>query len=124
MPVVIGGFISRHVYDNELKTVHEIKSKTACRFLHVERSQEIKQGNSWTVCHSPLTVTTRLLTLHQNKQEIDVIIKLSRRFFDKKKAYKIITPYDAQRTAIERELKSAELPWENKCFNVDSFQGE
>ncbi|KAK0237313.1 AAA domain-containing protein, partial [Armillaria nabsnona] len=34
----------------------------------------------------------------------------------------IITPYDAQRAAIERELKNSNLPWE-RVFNVDSFQG-
>ncbi|KAK0189354.1 AAA domain-containing protein, partial [Armillaria mellea] len=34
----------------------------------------------------------------------------------------IITPYDAQRAAIERELKNQNLPWE-RVFNVDSFQG-
>ncbi|KAK0200665.1 AAA domain-containing protein, partial [Desarmillaria ectypa] len=34
----------------------------------------------------------------------------------------IITPYDAQRAAIERELKNNNLPWE-RVFNVDSFQG-
>ncbi|OAX33331.1 hypothetical protein K503DRAFT_700578, partial [Rhizopogon vinicolor AM-OR11-026] len=38
--------------------------------------------------------------------------------------YKIITPYDAQRNAIEQQLKSEELPWEDRCFNVDSFQGK
>ncbi|KAF8126923.1 hypothetical protein EV363DRAFT_1452614 [Boletus edulis] len=27
------------------------------------------------------------------------------------------------RTLIEEELKKAELKWENKCFNVDSLQG-
>lgn len=34
----------------------------------------------------------------------------------------IITPYDAQRAAIERQLKAEDLPWE-RVFNVDSFQG-
>ncbi|KAJ7576715.1 AAA domain-containing protein, partial [Mycena floridula] len=34
----------------------------------------------------------------------------------------IITPYDAQREAIQNELKAQNLPWES-VFNVDSFQG-
>ncbi len=34
----------------------------------------------------------------------------------------IITPYDAQRALIERQLKDDGLPWEH-VFNVDSFQG-
>lgn len=37
--------------------------------------------------------------------------------------FKIITPYDAQRTLIENGLKNKELIWQDKCFNVDSFQG-
>ncbi|KAJ7158647.1 P-loop containing nucleoside triphosphate hydrolase protein [Mycena filopes] len=32
-------------------------------------------------------------------------------------------PYDAQRALLEAELKQAEIPWENKVFCVDSFQG-
>ncbi|KAI0827616.1 hypothetical protein BC628DRAFT_1279219, partial [Trametes gibbosa] len=34
----------------------------------------------------------------------------------------IITPYDAQRAEIVRQLQTAELPWD-RVFNVDSFQG-
>lgn len=41
----------------------------------------------------------------------------------KNKRFRIITPYDAQRNLIEEALKANELEWENKCFNVDSFQG-
>jgi len=39
------------------------------------------------------------------------------------KRFRIITPYDAQRNLIEKELKAKGLEWEDKCFNVDSFQG-
>jgi superfamily I DNA and/or RNA helicase len=39
--------------------------------------------------------------------------------------YKIISPYDAQRNAIESKMRnSPDLNWESKCFNVDSFQGQ
>lgn len=38
-------------------------------------------------------------------------------------AYKIITPYDAQRALLQKNLEDARLDWENKCFNVDAFQG-
>lgn len=38
--------------------------------------------------------------------------------------YRIITPYDAQRSALEQDLKNAGVSWHNKCFNVDSFQGK
>ncbi|KAG2347792.1 P-loop containing nucleoside triphosphate hydrolase protein [Suillus weaverae] len=49
MPLVIGSFISRHVYDRKLMTVHGINSKAACRFLDVKRGQEQKSGKSWIV---------------------------------------------------------------------------
>ncbi|KAG0706772.1 AAA domain-containing protein, partial [Suillus ampliporus] len=39
------------------------------------------------------------------------------------KRFRIITPYDAQRSMVEEGLKAHELEWEDKCFNVDSFQG-
>jgi len=41
----------------------------------------------------------------------------------KKKQFRIITPYDAQRSLIEERLKLRGLEWKDKCFNVDSFQG-
>ncbi len=37
--------------------------------------------------------------------------------------FRIVTPYDAQRSLIEKSLKDGELDWEDKVFNVDSFQG-
>lgn len=42
---------------------------------------------------------------------------------EKNKKFRIITPYDAQRNLIEEGLKTNQLDWEDKCFNVDSFQG-
>lgn len=40
------------------------------------------------------------------------------------KDYCIITPYDAQRNFLEQDMKDSGLVWQDKCFNVDSFQGE
>jgi regulator of nonsense transcripts 1 len=42
---------------------------------------------------------------------------------EQNKNFRIITPYDAQRSLIEEGLKASQLDWEDKCFNVDSFQG-
>ena len=53
-----------------------------------------------------------------------MIIYLARLYVKQGKQYRVITPYDAQRTLIEKQLELAGLPWEDKCFNVDSFQGE
>jgi superfamily I DNA and/or RNA helicase len=35
----------------------------------------------------------------------------------------VITPYDGQRGLIEGMLKYEKMEWEDRCFNVDSFQG-
>ncbi|KAG1804979.1 P-loop containing nucleoside triphosphate hydrolase protein [Suillus plorans] len=102
MPLVIGSFISRHVYSHKLMTVHDITSKNACRFLDVKRGQEQKSGKSWI-----------------NQQEISVIIHLARIYNTQGKQYRILTPYDGQRSTIEHQLELAKLPWEDKCFNED-----
>jgi len=65
-----------------------------------------------------------LFTFRQNENEATVIIYLARLYVKQGKQYRVITPYDAQRTLIEKQLELAGLPWEDKCFNVDSFQGE
>lgn len=39
------------------------------------------------------------------------------------RSFRIITPYDAQRSLLENGLKDAKLAWQDKCFNIDSFQG-
>ena len=48
---------------------------------------------------------------------------MARRYINEGKEFRIITPYDAQRNAIENALNAAGLAWENTVFNVDSFQG-
>ena len=50
-------------------------------------------------------------------------IQIARRYIREGKKFKIITPYDGQRNAIENALKATGLAWENTVFNVDSFQG-
>jgi len=50
-------------------------------------------------------------------------VQMARRYIQEGKEFKIITPYDAQRNAIENALRNAGLAWENTVFNVDSFQG-
>jgi hypothetical protein len=70
----------------------------------------------WNMSASPL--------LYKNEPEISVTIHLARLYHKQGKQYKVITPYDAQRSAIEKQLELAKIPWEDKCFNVDSFQGK
>ncbi|KAJ6571061.1 AAA domain-containing protein [Mycena capillaripes] len=58
----------------------------------------------------------------QNPEEIQTICHLVRRYDQTGKEFCVITPYDAQRAAIERQLKAENLP-HNAVYNVDSFQG-
>jgi len=41
---------------------------------------------------------------------------------EKKKEYRIISPYATQSSKISERLKLEGMDWEDKCFNVDSFQ--
>jgi hypothetical protein len=52
-----------------------------------------------------------------------VVLAIARRMENLNLSYRIITPYDAQRSFIESQLKDDELKWKDKVFNVDSFQG-
>ncbi|KAK7690912.1 hypothetical protein QCA50_006015 [Cerrena zonata] len=106
MPTPLGDFLSQHVYDDQLLSVHAIPARKSCRFVDIHHGRERKLGNSWV-----------------NTEEVQAVIHIARKYAAAGKSYRIITPYDAQRSTIERSLKEASIPWEDKCFNVDSFQG-
>ena len=59
----------------------------------------------------------------KNLLECKAVIQLAEKLQEQQKSYQIITPYEGQRASIEQEMKTNGLSWENKCFNVDSFQG-
>lgn len=110
MPPQIGEFISQQVYDGLLLSDegHVVPSSTiACRFIDVNGSERLdKDGKS-----------------SYNEEEVAAIVLLAKHLQDENVSYRIITPYDAQRSALEQALKEEDLNWEDKCFNVDSFQG-
>jgi regulator of nonsense transcripts 1 len=54
---------------------------------------------------------------------VNAVLRIAHHLETEGKSYRIITPYDAQRTVVENGLKEKGLSWEDKCFNVDSFQG-
>jgi regulator of nonsense transcripts 1 len=62
-------------------------------------------------------------TRTQNLREVKVVIEVARQLTVAGKSFRIITPYDQQRSALENGLKDAKLPWQDKCFNIDAFQG-
>ncbi|KAJ3733117.1 P-loop containing nucleoside triphosphate hydrolase protein [Lentinula guzmanii] len=92
------------VYEARLMTRHNIAQLDCVRFVDTSIGAEEKCGSSWT-----------------NQSEVSVIIHLIRNYYQKMN-FCIITPYDAQRAAIERQLRQEKLPWD-VVFNVDSFQG-
>ncbi|CAA7266962.1 unnamed protein product [Cyclocybe aegerita] len=106
MPTPIGSFISARVYKNKLKSKHPIFDPACCRFVDVSNGAEEAKGRSW-----------------QNVREASVAIKVARQLLAAGKSFRIITPYDPQRSLLENKLKDAKLPWEDKCFNIDAFQG-
>ncbi|KAF9787499.1 P-loop containing nucleoside triphosphate hydrolase protein [Thelephora terrestris] len=127
MPTTIGSFISRRVYSSKLHTKHTIHTQTCCRFVDVSNGEETKKGLSWVVCtaiskHESITYAENPCPV-QNEGEIKAAIRIAKQYIQEGKKFKIITPYDAQRNAIENALKTADLTWENTVFNVDSFQG-
>jgi hypothetical protein len=63
-----------------------------------------------------------MMDFRQNTKEVEAIVHIARRFQNQGKSYRVITPYDPQRVRLEDALKNAGLKWEDKCFNVDSFQ--
>lgn len=110
MPPQIGDIISEAVYDAKLKSnpLHPITEKTtACYFINVQAGKERKMNDSF-----------------KNEAEMEAVIKLAQKLQDQEKNYRIITPYLLQRSTIENYMMSVDgLDWKDKCFAVDSFQG-
>ena len=53
MPVPLGDFISKHVYDSRLKSSHAITASTCVKFVDVRKGAEAPAGSSWKVRHCP-----------------------------------------------------------------------
>ncbi|KAI0800454.1 P-loop containing nucleoside triphosphate hydrolase protein [Fomes fomentarius] len=104
MPVPLGNFISEHVYDLKLKSVHTVKDSRCVQFIDVRKGKEEKVGRSW-----------------KNVEEIHTIVNIVKKYYNNKK-YCIITPYDPQRGAITAALKAAGVEGWEEVYNVDSFQ--
>ena len=126
MPQPIGAFISKHVYKGRLKTQHAIAERSSCRFLDVASGKETSMGHSWIV--RPFSLPFRVLHFShslpsQNEREVQAVVHVARKYQREGKSFRVVTPYDPQRTRLEEGLKAAGLVWEDKCFNVDSFQG-
>ncbi|KAJ7158637.1 AAA domain-containing protein [Mycena filopes] len=97
---------AEQVYKGKLKTVHDDTTQ-CCQFIDVKNSKEEMKGGSW-----------------MNEEEIKAVVGEARSCVNKGRSYRIVTPYDAQRGMLEGALKrEKDIPWEDKVFCVDSFQG-
>ncbi|KXN88607.1 Regulator of nonsense transcripts 1 [Leucoagaricus sp. SymC.cos] len=110
MPPQMGELISETVYNSQLNSNphHSISNQVmAIHFVDVPGFEKMKDSS------------------FMNEGERDVVLQLAKYLQDNKLNYKIISPYDAQRNAIETKMKNSPegLEWANTCFNVDSFQG-
>jgi len=124
MPPQIGDFISKAVYGGLLKSnpQHSVTTeRMACHFVNIPSSEQ-PRGTSWKVSYF-ISISAVDQFRAQNLGECQAILRIAAMLQAKKKRFRIITPYDAQRSLIEEELKTNSLDWEDKCFNVDSFQG-
>ncbi|RXW22846.1 hypothetical protein EST38_g3012 [Candolleomyces aberdarensis] len=95
MPPEIGGIISDAIYGSKLKSnpLHPVTSDTISCYFI-----NVPQGRE-----------SKAETSWKNIAEQAVVLKLAQHLQEADMAYKIITPYEGQTT--------------DKCFNVDSFQG-
>jgi regulator of nonsense transcripts 1 len=109
MPPQIGDIISDLVYENKLKSnpLHPItEDTTACYFVEALGMEKPLPGGSY-----------------MNEVEATHVLHLARKLQDQERNYRIITGYEGQRSYIEGLMKDEGLEWGDKCFNVDSFQG-
>lgn len=126
MPPQVGDIISELVYDKKLKSnpKHPVTEDTiACYFVEALGKEKALASNSFLVFNCFLTFLTYTHLYLQNEVEAAHIIHLARKLQEQRRSYRIITPYEGQRSFIETLMKTEGLEWGDKCFNVDSFQG-
>ena len=128
MPPQIGDIISELVYEKKLKSNpnHPItEDKTACYFVEALGNEKPMSTGSFMVFSCFLvSLQRRCLPFRlQNEVEASHILHLARKLEEQDRDYRIITGYEGQRSHIENLMKEEGLEWGDKCFNVDSFQG-
>jgi len=94
------------MYENKLDSQHKEKRNTCCKWVDIADGEEEEESHSFI-----------------NRKEVEAVILLAKELIARKKEFRIISPYAIQTDLIMKTLKDLEMPWENMCFNVDSFQG-
>ncbi|KAI9510320.1 P-loop containing nucleoside triphosphate hydrolase protein [Russula earlei] len=105
LPMRLGEFISENVYDGKLQSSHNIVEHSCIAFIDVAKGAETRRGNSY-----------------QNMEEVQIVVRVAKRYRQRHLNFCVITFYDPQRAAIANAFKDEDLP--TGCvYNVDSFQG-
>ncbi|CAE6450939.1 unnamed protein product [Rhizoctonia solani] len=115
LPVPLAKFISKNVYNGQLKEspFHKVKEPTDA-ILFIDTPKGIEEGE--------VGGTSSL-----NRVEAEVVVRIAELYYNKESApgesyeFDIITPYDAQRRLVEGMLKARGI--NKEVYNVDSFQG-
>ncbi|KAG8829690.1 hypothetical protein FRC17_006185, partial [Serendipita sp. 399] len=105
LPQAICQSISSNVYKHELLAAHEDERETCSKWIDVPGEEE-EEGTSYI-----------------NKLEAEAAILLAKQLEARGKDYRMISPYATQTELLLTRLKEEQMNWEDKCFNVDSFQG-
>jgi len=106
LPKPISNIISSKVYDTKLLPYSTEERPTCCKWIDIPGEEKPGEEKSYV-----------------NENEADACVLLAKQLEEKKKDYRIISPYASQTDLILAKLKKEDMPWEDKCFNVDSFQG-
>ncbi|KAK4694120.1 hypothetical protein P7C70_g8796, partial [Phenoliferia sp. Uapishka_3] len=127
MPSLVGDFISKHVYNSKLHSASSVSSSKEClKFIDVRSGLEESSGHS-TKNVAELQVVLALIQYYYADKNFKILTVSSRgaaALLILLTEVLFVQPYDAQRNEIEGALKAAKLPWEDRVFNVDSFQGQ
>lgn len=109
LPQGLASFISRHVYDSKLEAAGpDLSLQDTVRFFDIEGGREDKRAMSFV-----------------NDVEARAIVSFVEQHFDDHTLdFRVIVPYTGQRDEIEKMLKSRTLPWKDRVFTIDSFQGQ
>ncbi|KAG8735925.1 hypothetical protein FRC10_010005, partial [Ceratobasidium sp. 414] len=126
LPVPIAKYISRAVYESKLKEdrKHKVQlPRNAVVFVDVADGEEASgggKGTSW-----------------QNEAEAEIVLQLIQTYYERRVKqewqaeeeqleYEIITPYEGQRSVVEKKVEEAQIKKpdgsKRQVYNVDSFQ--
>ncbi|KIM33489.1 hypothetical protein M408DRAFT_60908 [Serendipita vermifera MAFF 305830] len=122
LPKPISNIISSEVYASKLIPFNNESRITCCKWLDIA-GEEALEGTSY-----------------YNALEVESAILLAKELEAKEKDFRVISPYSTQTSKacflltrtllclltvfkILARMKDEGMKWEDKCFNVDSFQG-